>query len=373
MTDFIVIGSSAIQHWLPSFREPADIDIASRSKIEGYDCILMSDHILKHIPNVFVEWGYGSYAVATLDAVYTIKMSHLPYDVKWLKHKQDVLFLKARGCKIIEPLYTMLCNYWKETNGDKPFLSLYKKKTDFFDDYVTKVYNHDWLHEVVAHPNKPVYTLCLKDGEEVAIDKAKFDALPVAQQLRMFREEICVISIERWLVNPKCCGKYSWFQAYFLALHKTVTALTKDWASRFIVENIDYYNVPDFEYFRYALQTLKEGEKIMGGLVDKAALLEDIAIAWNMSEHAADYGMYLDVDEPDDFIWYEVIEESKVGCKVLDSCGGIGCGSNYWIVFTFQGKTYKAQTWYASQYGVEWYDMEVYEVEAKQKTVTVYE
>lgn len=108
-----------------------------------------------------------------------------------------------------------------------------------------KEYDHDFLHELVAHPNKPVYTLCLKDGQDVAIDRLKFEQLPFKQQVKMFREEINVIACERWLIPTKDSGIISFRQAYSKSLHKTVTALTKGWASRFICENMEEFIRPN--------------------------------------------------------------------------------------------------------------------------------
>lgn len=372
MTEYLIVGSSALKQAGIQFRAPKDIDVFCIEHVEGFDCIPVTQEVLN-----LCETLPGTNCV-TPDTVYTIKMSHLPWDIKFQKHKSDVLYLKSIGCKLLPDLYKALGEYWTKVNGNKPYLSLYQKKDDFFTDFVTYIYPHDDLHLLVAYPDSPMYTKVLKEGEEVAIDKSKFDALPLNDKLRLFQEEIVVVAIERWLVNPKCCGKYSWFQAYFLALHKTVTALTKGWASRFIVENIDYYNVPDFEYFRYALQTLKEGEIIMGKMLtsaQKAALLEAIAVEYNNKESAEKYGLYDLTDLPESEIWSELVFDNYLEkiVTILEQRGGEDCGRDYYAIFTFQGKTYKAQTWYASHYGVEWSDMEVYEVEAKQKTVTVYE
>lgn len=118
-------------------------------------------------------------------------------------------------------------------------------------------YPHDYLHELVAYPNPPMYTKCLKDGEDVLIDRDKFDLLPFEDQVRMFREEITVIAAERWLINPYWKGKVSWYRAHMLSLQKTVTRLTKGWASEFIVLNLEHFVKPDYKYFKHLIETLK--------------------------------------------------------------------------------------------------------------------
>lgn len=153
-------------------------------------------------------------------------------------------------------MFDALVAYWTEEFGNKDFLSLKKDKEDFFTDNVTYVYDHDWLHEQVSSPNPPIYALCLKEGEDALIDKNKFDQLPFSDQVRMFREEVAVIAIERYLVNPNIKGKFSWFRAYQMSLHKTITQLTKGWATSFIVLNLEHFTKPDYMYFKHALSVI---------------------------------------------------------------------------------------------------------------------
>ena len=40
---------------------------------------------------------------------------------------------------------------------------------------------------MVAFPDKPVYTLCLKENEDVMMDVSKFGLLPYSKQIRMFQ------------------------------------------------------------------------------------------------------------------------------------------------------------------------------------------
>lgn len=369
MTDFIIIGSCAIKRSISSFREPRDTDILCTERINGYDCIVVP----KRIIDLCVLQVGTNYA--DIDTVYTIKCSHLGWDLKWSKHKNDALYLKAQGCKLIEPLYSELVAYWKETNGNKPHLSLYKKKGDFFNDFVTYVYDHDYLHELVAYPNKPIYTKCLKENETVAIDKCKFDRLSFDEQIRMFKEEITVIASERWLIPPKVCGKYSWMEAYSLALHKTVTRLTKNWACDFIIQHLEYFVKPEKVMFQEILK-LREGEKIMAkqlSSIAKEALLQEIALQYNTQEVGGKYYTPFDLEDLDTSTLYsEIIFEGNI-VELLDQHGGEGQGDEFWGVFKFQDKIYRASTWYASNNGVEWSDMEICEVKPVEKVVTVYE
>lgn len=253
----IIVGSTALSKFNMNRRPPNDLDIWTDNldELEGKsDSHLIPLDILSLVP-CLVDRDCKRYAVP--DAIYTIKMSHFVYDIHWEKTKLDVLYLKSKGCKILTDLYEALRAHWKEVHGNKQFLSLMKTKEDFFNDNVNYVYDHDYLHELVAYPNKPMYTNCLKDGQEVLIDKDKFFAMPFLDQTRMFREEISVIAAERWLIDPRFKGKLSWYRAYILSLRKTVTSLTKGYASEFIVENIENFVLPEYSYFKHLIEVLE--------------------------------------------------------------------------------------------------------------------
>lgn len=249
----IVVGSTALGKFNLNRRKPSDVDIwtdeFSYSPSEKEDVALVPSEILSKVD--CTDDGF-----ATPDSVYTIKLSHLVYDIQWQKHKLDVLFLKINSCKVLPKLYELLIEHWKVVHGAKDFLSLNKDKIDFFDDAVHYQYEHDHLHELVAFPNKPVYTKCLKEGQDVLIDKEKFFSMCFDDQVRMFREEIAVIAIERWLVDPKYESRYSWYQAHMFSVRKTVTSLTKGWASRFLVENIEHFVKPNYSYYKHIMKEL---------------------------------------------------------------------------------------------------------------------
>ena len=249
----VLVGSNAARLWIPEFRIGKDIDWWSTEVVDGenFDTCVIPQNILK-----LVEEGSLIGGVATLNDLLTIKLSHLSYDILWKKHLNDYLVFKKHGAQINQELYIALQEYWKEVHGNKNFLSLYKTKDKFFDDYVVKEQEHDHLHELVSYPNNPIYTLCLKDGEDVAIDYKKFLSLTFEQRVRMFREEVNVIATERWLIPTKDSGKITFREAYSKSLHKTVTALTKGWASQFMCENIEEFVRPKRKEVEYMFSVL---------------------------------------------------------------------------------------------------------------------
>lgn len=242
----VVVGSTAARYW--GFgREPKDLDIWTDS-----DADIKGD--VKIIPTTILNLINTKNGYACLDDLYTIKCSHSGWsNPMWSKNKQDVLLLKSKGCKLNKELYNSLVLFWKEELGDKSFLSLDRDKEDFFTDHVKYIYNHDYLHEVVSGDNPPVYTRVLKEGNDVLIDKEKFDNLSFEEQVDMFKEEITVIALERWVLNPHWKGKVSWFKAHSLSLQKTITTLTKNWATDFIVLNLEHFIKPDYTLYSKAL------------------------------------------------------------------------------------------------------------------------
>lgn len=398
----IIVGSVAMKYWGLKNTLPYDVDIWVEKIPEeipkGFDLMQIPREILELVE---VVDGY-----ATIDSLYTIKCSHLAWDIHWEKHKRDTYYLQCIGATIIEPLFEALVKHWTKLNGSKDFLSLNKSKEDFFTDKVEYVYDHDYLHELVAFPNQPVYTKCLKEGEDVFIDREKFDLLSLEDQIRMFREEVTVIARERWLISKG--NKPSWSVAYKYALRKTVVSLTKGWATEFMIRNIDKLIKPDYSYFKHLLETVKEGKEIMSkvDLTD----IEEFYEASGMEESIQTFVFNLCEDELYCDFGYQWVaecpsyrdrymadydermtayrEDKKVRDAHVDKAleewgyehlqqedGGEGGAEDCYGVFKLKGKTYMAEYQYYSHEGCEYaYILDtVREVKPIEKTITVYQ
>ncbi len=371
MDKIIVVGSTALSR-AGVMERSSDLDVWCLSKniVDKYlprsDIIEMPQEILDLVP-VRGQDRKDVLQFATVDAVYTIKCSHLGWDIFWNKHKRDVLYLKRIGAKLIEPLYTALVEHWKKEHGNKDFLSLYKDKTEFFNDYVEYVYDHDYLHELAAHPNAPVYTKCLKENEEVAIDKEKFDKLSFTDQVKMFREEIVVIAAERWMLPHRI----RWDKAYFYSLRKTVTALTKNWATDFLIRSLEHFEKAKYEDFKHIIETLKEGEKQMTNKLttaERETLENEIMEAYNATT--------ADKYRRDDFnqIVTDMDYITMEGLEFVAQEGGGEGGAEYcFTVFKWKEQYYRIDYNYYSHHGYEFDCSEIYRVTPKEKTITVYE
>lgn len=361
----IIVGSKAAEHWGLNRTKPKDTDIWYRGEqgdaVPHEDSFYCPEHIYDMVE---VE----DKIFASKDALYTIKCSHLGVNPHieneriWWKHVQDILYMEYNGCCIIPYLYEALVEYWQSSGKDKSFLSLKADKEDFFNDFVEYRYDHDYLHELVSYPKRPMYEQCLKEGEEVLLDKSLFNRLEYPDKIRMFREEITVIACERWLLSPK--NTLSWYQAYLKSLKKTITRLTKNWACDFIIFNLDEFVVPDYSYFKHLLTTLKEDS--MSNV--------DMSI---FNKIAADMGESLDE------CIYGLCEwglssdlEAKYDYEHLEQEGGGEGGSEFcYGVFRLGDKFYRAEYSYYSHHGCDYDGIEhtLKEVKPTQKYVTVYE
>lgn len=246
----IVVGTTALKEHGIKYRAPKDVDVFvdDINDIQpNDDYIMMPSSIMGLIPCVD---GY-----ATPDAVYTIKCSHLGWDshdigrspfggsTLWDKHKRDVLALST-FCEIIPSLFNALTDHWRCELGNKEYLNLNRSKDEFFNDHVEYKYDHDELHAMVSAPNEPIYKKILKDGSDVMVCKEKFTLLAFDEQVKLFQEEICTIAIERYVIHGMPALK-----AYNSALKKTITRLTKNWASDFITSNMQYFKKPMYNLY----------------------------------------------------------------------------------------------------------------------------
>lgn len=232
-----LIGSAAIKHYFPDFREPKDIDYFSPHPIDGAETFWHRDLSL---------WTFED--IATLDELYTIKVSHSYWELHgtWLKHAQDMMYLKQKGAKLIPELHKILYKIWEQEHGKKK-ANLETDPEDFFNDRIVKrIYDHDSLHESVAYGERPLFEKILRDDSAVAVDKSKWDALPEEDKLNMVREEVYATALERKLIPNDYTGSPR--AAYAWTLRKTVTSLTKGWFALYVADNLEKVWKPDVNY-----------------------------------------------------------------------------------------------------------------------------
>lgn len=232
----VLVGSQAMRQHFSDFRKPHDTDYFSDAKIDGAETFY----------HPYLEgWDWGP--VATPDELYTIKVSHAFWPNRWAKHIQDIAWMQRNGCKRIPELHDLLYLIWTEHYGKKRArLAPGTTPEEFFTATVDRKYDHDSVHASVAYYDKPLFNRILADGESVAVDQSKFEAMDHLDRLRLAREEVYATALER-IIIPSDYSE-SPLRAYRWALEKTVTSFSKGWFPLFMVENAQHLLRPEVDY-----------------------------------------------------------------------------------------------------------------------------
>lgn len=235
----VLIGSKALQKYQGfENRKNKDIDYFSDEKIENAETFFHPD-ILQYFGDVN--------RAASLDELYTIKISHIFWDINWDKHIYDILNMQDMEAQLIEELYNVLYKIWEEKYGKKK-ANLNVMASEFFTEKVTRIYDHDSIHASVAYYDSPLFNKILVDGEEVKVDRNKFEALSLEDKLKLVREEVYATALERILIPSEY--KESPRKAYKWALKQTIISFSKGWFPLFIILNITDLWLPDVDFVK---------------------------------------------------------------------------------------------------------------------------
>lgn len=241
----VVVGSSALREHFPDFREPKDIDVlCDESPKEAVFPAGIAD---VYQVKTFKLEDWFDQELPSIDQLYTLKVSHIFWDNKFDKHISDIRYMQRSGAQVILPLYKVLYAEWENLYGKKK-ANLNVSAEDFFQSTVTRVYEHDSIHQSVAYYEEPLFNKILKDGSEVMVDVKKFWALSEIEKLQLVREEVYATALERMVIPSGY--KYNARRAYWWALKKTITSFSKGWFPLFIVENIDKLWKPEIDYVK---------------------------------------------------------------------------------------------------------------------------
>lgn len=245
MIDKVLIGSAAINHYDLSIlnREAKDRDYLAMEKESGIDFI--------NGVGILDKYEFKS-EIASLDEIYTIKVSHSPWVISpnsWQKHLKDIKSLKSNGAHIVQELHDICYSEWEKRKGKKR-VNLNQDKEEFFNGNVRRIYDHDSIHASVAFNENPMYMSILADGEEVKTSKKKFFNLTHEEQKQLVREEVMVLSLERDLIpSKKHIDDSIIFASYVNQLKLLITQYSKGYFPQWIIEN--YYDVlkPSHNYW----------------------------------------------------------------------------------------------------------------------------
>ncbi len=200
----IIIGSTAIKHWFIDFnRLPKDIDYAINIKEP------QTKHPIEIRDGVKVEYLYNPIIFKYIedgqylkpDLLFTLKLSHLFWDINWSKHLWDYHFLQSKGCVLNYKMLDELIGFWTEYLPTVRRSKLELNKEEFFNNSINDDPDqHDKLHYdlISGIRDKPAFTRILKDGKDVEICDDKFRHLSFSEKKDVVLEETIVMSLERY-------------------------------------------------------------------------------------------------------------------------------------------------------------------------------
>jgi len=150
-------------------------------------------------------------SLASVNALYLTKRSHLNFPNLWDKHFVDMLRLLTKVTKVSNEDFFEISNH-------------------------IRTYVHDDLHKAIAFDQgKPAYERCKTDLSKADLSKNLFDALPYLDRCRLAQEEFIVIGIERFYLRDRGLPKQA---VYARGLMKTVRDLSRGWFQDFCLDNM---------------------------------------------------------------------------------------------------------------------------------------
>jgi len=275
MSNYFILGSQALVYWLGDFvRTPKDTDVFYCDGTEKPKLKIENCEYFKIPKEIFNQFEIIDNYLA-LNDLYVLKLSHAEYNIHWLKTVNDIALMQKITGKLenqserLQNLFNDLKVFWKSIHGfrKKP-INLKKTEHDFFNDKITRLNNHDLLHDIVAYYDKPLFKNCLKENEEVLLDKQKFNNLSFEDKIKLCREEITVIALERHLTvsfyyaldNLKNLGKeeFRFSNAYCISYKHLTTRMSKGWFSDFLAENFSILKEADMTRYDKFLKYFEE-------------------------------------------------------------------------------------------------------------------
>lgn len=218
-------------------RGPGEDFISGDSILEAYE--FKTDHV-------------------SLDELLTVKLSHSFWVVtdllSWSKHVKDIHVLRRQGAVVKEDLYSLAYSHWEGVFGPKS-VKLDQTREDFFNNSVDRYYVHDSIHASVALGGSPGFEKILRDDSEVAVSRAKFEALDETVKARLVFEEVMVLSLERDLIPLAHSSgvepdREAIYRSYSKQLRLLITQYSKGWFPRWVVENYHLVATPPLNYWR---------------------------------------------------------------------------------------------------------------------------
>ena len=244
----LLIGSQALQYWDRSFkvRSNSDWDIISKDKISddnlsiehhSFDSI-GNDDLLNYASESYIEIAGQKVHVVKPVGLTIVKRSHLWRDRSFEKHitqyhrhlKLYREYFTKKDIEVLNKRTKLTALAYPQSNPN-----LMQSVEDFFDDAVIKKYNHDYLHELIAYNDEPLYKKMQKCSSSVSCDVDLWYTFTHEHKVQCIAEEAYVISIERFLV-PSDWQTPSKL-AFYKSVNKICTTLCSGWFRDYAIDN----------------------------------------------------------------------------------------------------------------------------------------
>ena len=245
----LIFGSTALKHWFPDLnRDPKDLDYISKGKsTKEVEC-----HWNPAFQYILDNNKDSKYVDA--DFLYTIKVSHACYDIRWDKTIHDINFMKKKGCRLDFNLYKQLLKDWEVIHYKKK-IRLEGSPEEFFTSKVTRKLDHDQLHHMIKFYDRPMHEKIRNDINNVKCDKNLWDALSYEDKLKCALEESYVFAIERYFNYPPKI-------ALNKAIKHLITQSTKGYFNLFLIDNFFEMIYNDNSKFINIFKEIKDGQRI---------------------------------------------------------------------------------------------------------------
>ena len=274
--NYLIYGSTALNFWFENthysneLREPQDLDVIiksdynnDKSKLYDYFQTNQANQVLETLeiysePELDILFKHNIHSkYLDIDLLYTLKLSHLSWDIKWDKHMKDAIFLKTKGAIFNKEVYDELTKLWIRKHGNKK-VKMNVKNEDFFKENIKRKFNHEFLHEQFAFYDRPLNEKIRKDLNSPLCSEDLWNALSEEDKLKCAFEELMVLAAERYIfVEGK--DKLPIRFAKIKMLKNMITSTTSGWFNLFLKINFDELIKTDFpEYFYEKINELKD-------------------------------------------------------------------------------------------------------------------
>lgn len=252
----VLIGTAAIAHHLgPGGPTPADADFLTTDPAALPTTYRGLKVDTVNGTDILDRYTFSD-PVASLDEVYTLKVSHSPWVIpgnSWIKHIRHIRLLRDAGAVLVPELHDAAYARWEATKGVKQ-VDLDRDAEEFFSAGVRRVYDHDSVHRQLALGEYPAYQDILADGHEVKVSRSRFEDLEYDRKIELVCEEVMVLSAERDLIPAAEAtgtdpdpGEVA--ASYTQQLHLLITRYSKGWFPQFIIENYFEAHRPPVDYW----------------------------------------------------------------------------------------------------------------------------